>query len=422
MAASCLAPCSPYHSRMSPSLDEQLELLMFGTEFGDPELERTMRAELREKLADSAKTGTPLKVYCGYDPSRPDIHIGHALTLRKLRQFQELGHEAIFLVGTFTAQVGDTSDKATGRPRKTPEEVVEAARTYAEQCFRILDRERTRVVYNADWLSDLKLADVVSIASNFTVQQFLVRDAYKRRLDAGNPIGLHEFFYALLQGWDAVHLEADVQLGASEQLFNILAGRKLQSAYGLRPCSVLTFPILVGTDGVQRMSKSTGNVIGVSEPPKEQFGKAMSISDETMDAWLDLVTSWTPAEVSGLRAELAAGSLHPMELKKRMAADIVRQYWGEEAAAEAREAFERTTQQGKVPDDVPEARLLEPTSIVDLLARENLASSKSEVRRLIQGGGVKIDGEAIAALDHVIDGACLIQVGKRRFLRVVAGS
>ncbi len=406
---------------MNASPEEQLEILMFGTEFGDPELERSMRAELLEKLIASRKSGKPLRAYCGYDPSRPDIHIGHALTMRKLRQFQDLGHEAIFLIGTFTAQVGDTSDKTTGRPRKSSDEVSAAAKSYADQAFRILDRERTRVVYNGDWLSGMSLADAVSLASNFTVQQFLVRDAYKRRLDAGNPIGLHEFFYALFQGYDAVHLEADVQLGASEQVFNILAGRKLQSAHNQRPCTCLLFPILVGTDGMQRMSKSTGNIIGVSEPPAEQYGKAMSVSDETMLQWLPLVTRWSPSEVRDLRAQLGAGSLHPMELKKRMAAEIVAQYHGQKAAEAARAGFESQHQQGQVPDDVPQLQLNAPIALADLLVAEKLASSKSEVRRLIQGGGIKVDGEPVASHEQLIDAPCLIQVGKRRFLRVNRG-
>src|SRR4030095_14361631 len=239
-----------------------------------------MRRELGERLTEAQKTGRPLRVYCGYDPSRPDLHIGHAITMRRLRLFQDMGHHVIFLIGTFTALVGDTSDKATGRPRKTMEEVQEAARTYAEQAFRILDRNRTEVLQNGDWLSKITLADVISLASNFTVQQFLARNNYNLRIESGTPVALHEFLYALMQGYDAVELRADVQLGATEQLFNIMAGRKLQEVYGERPCVCLTFPILVGTDGKMRMAKSAGNTIGIADPPEEQFGKIMSLSDE----------------------------------------------------------------------------------------------------------------------------------------------
>ncbi len=405
---------------MNASPEEQLENLMFGLEFGDPDLERTMREELRQKLVESAKTGVPLRAYCGYDPSRPDIHIGHSLTMRKLRQFQDYGHTAIFLIGSFTAQVGDTSDKATGRPQKTSDEVLAAAKSYADQAFRILDREKTEVVYNGDWLSKMSLSDAVGLASNFTVQQFLVRDAYKKRLDAGNPIGLHEFFYALFQGYDAVHLRADVQLGASEQRFNILAGRKLQGAHGQRPSTCLLTPILVGTDGVQRMSKSTGNLIGVAESPSEQFGKAMSISDETMRQWLPLVSRFGPKLCGELTAQLNKGDLHPMELKKRLATEIVAQYHGDEQGAKARAGFESQHQKGNLPTDIPEQVFEGPVTVIDLLVSAKLASSKSEARRLIQGGGVKLDGEPVGALDATIESPCLVQVGKRRFLRLIA--
>lgn len=404
---------------MNASPEEQLENLMFGLEFGDADLERTMREELRRKLTESAESGVPLRAYCGYDPSRPDIHIGHSLTMRKLRQFQDYGHTAIFLIGSFTAQVGDTSDKASGRPQKTSEEVMAAAKSYADQAFRILDREKTEVVYNGDWLSKMSLSDAVNLASSFTVQQFLVRDAYKKRLDAGNPIGLHEFFYALFQGYDAVHLRADVQLGASEQRFNILAGRKLQASRGQRPSTCLLTPILVGTDGVQRMSKSTGNLIGVAEPPTEQFGKAMSISDETMRQWLPLVTRFGPKLCGELLGELEAGTLHPMELKKRLATEIVAQYHGEEAGAQARAGFESQHQKGNLPAEIPEHAFNGPIGVIDLLATTKLASSKSEARRLIQGGGVKLDGEPVRAIDATIDAPCLVQVGKRRFLRLI---
>lgn len=403
------------------TVDEQLEAILFGAEYGDRELEASMRRELRERLEWSVAQGRPLRVYAGYDPTRPDIHIGHAITMRRLRLFQDFGHDVTFLVGTFTALVGDTSDKTAGRPRKTVEEVEQAARSYAEQCYKILDREKTRVLYNADWLSKLTLADVVDVASNFTVQQFLVRDNYRRRIDRGDPVGLHEFLYALLQGYDALHLECDVQIGATEQLFNILAGRKLQQAAGARPSICITYPILVGLDGKMRMSKSTGNYVGISEPPAEQFGKVMSISDETMLEWVKYVTRWTPAEIDAFRGAVERGELHPMDAKKRLASEVVAAYHGDAAAAEARERFESVHQRRVTPDDVPVHRLSGPTSIVELLVAEELAPSRSQARRLIAGGGVRIDQEPVSDHEHLVDRSCLVQVGKRRFLRVERG-
>ncbi len=290
------------------SVEEQVRTLMFGSEFGDDTLRDTMTRELRQRLVEAEKEGRPLRVYAGYDPSKPDLHLGHSITMRKLRQFQDFGHDVTFVVGTFTAQVGDTSDKATGRPQLAAEQVFEAAKSYAEQAFTILDREKTRVVYNHEWLTPMTMADVIRLASSFTVQQFLVRDNYRRRLDAGSPVGLHEFFYALLQGYDAVHLKTDVQLGATEQLFNILAGRKLQEAYGQKPSIPITFPILVGLDGKARMSKSSGNYVGLAEAPEEQYGKVMSISDETMLAWIKYVTRWPVDEIEARARRMKAGS------------------------------------------------------------------------------------------------------------------
>jgi tyrosyl-tRNA synthetase len=402
----------------SLNLDEQVQTLMLGCQFNDGSLAQSMHDELRSSLEASAKTGKPLRVYAGYDPTRPDLHLGHSITLRKLREFQDLGHTAIFLVGTFTAQVGDTSDKATGRPRKTPEEVRAAAASYAEQCFTILDRDKTEVVYNADWLSQLSLSDIVQVASSFTVQQFLTRDAYRKRLDKGNPIGLHEFFYALLQGYDALHLECDVQLGATEQLFNIMAGRKLQQVNGKKGCVCLTFPILVGVDGTQRMSKSAGNVIGLSEPPDEQFGKAMSISDETMRSWIPLVTRWTPARVGDVLSGLDGGRLHPMAVKKELAAEIVAQFHGNDAARAAQESFEGLHQRHEMPDDMPTLAAPEPLSLLEVLSRVEGVTSKTQARKLVQQGGVKVDGARVDDPETLVHHGSTIQVGKRRFLRL----
>jgi tyrosyl-tRNA synthetase len=272
------------------AFDAQAEMLMHGCEFGDSQLEGSMRARLRARLAVAAEEHRPLRVYTGYDPTAPDLHLGHSITLRAMRRFQQLGHHVIVVVGTVTAMVGDTSDRAAGRPRKSAAEVAEAARSYAEQAFTILDPARTEVAANGDWLAGIALPQILELASAFTVQQFLARDSYRRRMEHGDPVGLHEFLYALLQGYDAVHLRADVQLGATEQLFNIMAGAKLQEAFGQPPCVALTFPVLVGTDGTDRMSKSRGNYIGLTDSPGEQFGKVMSIPDHAIPQWVRLIT------------------------------------------------------------------------------------------------------------------------------------
>lgn len=400
-------------------IDSQLEVLMHGSEFGDDRLKQAMRERLRKRLELAAEEQRPLRVYTGYDPSAPDLHLGHSITLRKLRQFQDLGHDVTVVVGTMTATIGDTSDRASGRPRKTPAETTAAAQSYDEQCFTILDRKKTHVVANGDWLSGLTLTDVLELASNFTVQQFLVRDNYRLRIDRGEPIGLHEFFYALLQGFDAVHLEADVQLGATEQLFNILAGAKLQEAFGQPPCVAITFPILVGTDGVVRMSKSRGNYVGLTEAPNEQFGKIMSVSDETMIQWVDLVTNWPQDDVVTFKSQVERGELHPMEAKKQLAHHLVSLYHGVRAADEAQAAFEDTHQRGLVPGNLVEVIVTFPLDIVDALVAIGAANSKSAARRLLAGGAVMINDVRIDADDALINSPSLIKVGPRRFFQVV---
>jgi tyrosyl-tRNA synthetase len=401
-------------------VDEQVKTIMFGSEFGDDALRDSMTRELRQRLLAARAEGRPLRVYAGYDPSKPDLHLGHSITMRRLRQFQDFGHDVTFVVGTFTAQVGDTSDKTGARPRLTEEQVLAAAQSYAEQAFTILDRDRTTVVRNHEWLAPLTMADVISLASNFTVQQFLVRDNYRKRIDAGSPVGLHEFFYALLQGYDAVHLRTDVQIGATEQLFNILAGRKLQEAHGQKPCICVTYPILVGLDGKARMSKSTGNYVGLAESPEQQFGKVMSISDETMLQWIKYVTRWSVDDIEGKTRRVQGGELHPMELKKQLAREVVAMYHGDEAAERAQLHFEKTVQEGTRPEDIAEVTLAAPASVVDVLVQLGLAKSKTDARRLIDGRGVKADDQTVESYDRTITPPCLIQVGKRRFVRVRA--
>lgn len=404
------------------TVDEQIALLMRGTEFGDEQMRKNMEAELRERLVESEKSGRPLRVYCGYDPTAPDIHLGHTVTMRKLRQFQDLGHHAIFLIGTFTALVGDPSDRDRARPRRTTEEVLENARTYVRQAYRILDPQKTEVRYNADWLAKLTFADVINLAANFTIQQFLARDRIALRYERGEPVGLHEFLYALMQGYDAVALEADVQIGGTEQLFNLMVGRKLQEIFGQKPQVCLTFPILVGTDGHERMSKSTGNYIGVDEAPEEKYGKTMSIPDSAMRNWFELVTRWTPAQIDELLGAVERGEVHPMEAKKKLAWEIVAAFDGEEAADRAAAHFERVHQQRELPLKMPSHVLTGPTNIVEIIYAAGLARSKSDARRLVQQGAVKLNGQPLKSIEATVEAGGVLQVGKRHFLRLVAAS
>jgi len=406
-----------------PPVDEQLTILMRGVDFGDAQTYKNMEAELRQRLQESRDTGRPLRVYCGYDPSSPDLHLGHTVTMRKLRQFQDLGHHVIFLIGTFTGIVGDPSDKDSARPQQTLEEAMEKGKTYAQQAFRVLDPERTEIRYNHEWLRDLNFQDVIGLASHFTVQQFLARDKFAKRYAAGDPIWLHEFFYALMQGYDAVALRTDVQLGGTDQLFNLMAGRKLMEVFGLRPQVALTMPILVGTDGHERMSKSTGNYIGITEPPEQMYGKVMSLPDHAMRNYAELVTSWHPHKIERLFADLEAGKIHPRDLKMMLAREIVTLFYSEEDAKRAEEYFIRTIQKKELPDDMPELQVGPEDTVVDLLVRAGFAKSRGEAKRDIKGGGVRLDGEVVRDITlHPQPGpdGSVLQKGKRRFVRLVA--
>jgi len=405
---------------MSSAIGEQVDLLMQGSEFGDPEIKRTMTRELKDRLVQAKAKARGLQVYCGYDATKPDLHLGHTITLRKLRQFQDLGHTVTFLIGDMTTRVGDPSDQNGLRPQLEEEQIRENARTYAAQAFKILEPDRTRVRYNSEWLATLNLEQVLKIASNFTVGQFLARENFRKRSSAGEPIWLHEFFYALLQGYDAVALHADVQLGATEQLFNLLAGRKLQEAFGQVPQVCITFPVLVGTDGDKRMSKSAGNYIGIAEAPEVIYGKVMSIPDRIMPEYFRLVTRWTPDRVAQLEADLAAGRIHPMDAKKELAWEIVDCYHGSEAADAAAEHFERVHQRRELPREMAEFVVGEPTAIPELLMAAGMCDSTSAGRRLVLQNGVRIDGELVESVDHVVlPGERVLQAGKRKFVRLV---
>jgi tyrosyl-tRNA synthetase len=405
---------------MTKGVALQVDEIMLGSDFGNDDMRASMRAELTDRLTAATREGRPLRVYAGYDPSKPDLHVGHAITLRKLRLFQDFGHDVTFVIGTFTAQIGDTSDKTTSRPSLAEGVVTSAAESYEEQAFRILDRERTTVVRNAEWLSKLGLKDVIGLASEFSVQQFLERDAYRKRLAKGDSIGLHEFIYPLLQGYDALELRADVQLGATDQLFNILAGRRLQQSRGQAGCVVLTYPILVGTDGHDRMSKSAGNYIGIQEPPEVQFGKVMSISDETMRKWLPLVASWEPARVAQVIEDLDSGRLHPMRCKKDLAYDVVTTYHGTEAANAAQAHFERVVQQGAVPEERRVLPVAFPLTVLDAVVASGATASRSEARRLIEQGGVRLDQAQATDPYYVITEPALLRVGRRNYFQLTA--
>ncbi len=398
------------------SIDEQVALLMHGAEFGDDQIKERMTQELCERLAE----GQPLRVYCGYDPTAPDLHLGHTVTMRKLRLFQELGHQAIFVIGDYTALIGDPSGHDRTRPRLTREQLQANAQTYIQQAFKILDPERTEVRYNGEWLSTLSYEEFIFLAAQVTVQQFLMRENFAKRYERGDAIWLHEFLYPLAQGYDAVMLRADVQIGGTDQLFNLLIGRKIQEAYRQRPQVCITYPILVGTDGKLRMSKSLGNYIGINEPPEVMYGKVMSIPDEAMPNYFDLATRWTPEEIARIRAGLADGSIHPRDAKMRLAWEIVDTFHGRQAADAAQEHFRTVFQKRELPPDMPVWRLREPVNIVDLIHAAGLTRSKSDARRLIQQRGVTLNGETVTSIEMMVEPKeAVLQVGKRHFLRLM---
>lgn len=402
------------------NINEQVAYLMQGTEYGDDNLKRTMTEELRQRLLDAEKESRPLRVYCGYDPRKADLHLGHTVTMRKLRQFQELGHEVTFLIGNYTSLVGDPSDKDVLRPRMTQEEIEENSRTYAEQAFRILDPKKTIIRYNAEWLSKLTLEQMIHLASNFTIQQFLTRENFKLRWEKGDAVYLHETFYAIMQGYDAYAMRSDVQVGGTDQLFNIVtAGRKLMTYLGEKPNIAVILGILPGTDGIIRMSKSLGNHIPINTNAEDMYGKVMSIPDAAMGPYSRLVTRWLPTQIEKLEKDLAEGKLHPRDAKMQLAFEITANFYGEADAQTAQDAFVRLFQQRDVPQEIPEYRLVEEKTVLDLMISAGLVASKSEGKRLIDQKGVKFDGEIITDSTKPITGPGVLQVGKRNFLKIV---
>ncbi|CAG0971581.1 tyrosyl-tRNA synthetase [Anaerolineales bacterium] len=399
-------------------IEEQVELLMQGTEYGDEELTKAMANELRQRLLDAQKESRPLRVYCGFDPRTSDLHLGHTIPMRKLRQFQDLGHDVTFLIGTGTSMVGDPSDQDKLRAVLTKDQTEHNARTYAEQSYRILDREKTRVRFNHEWLLDLKLADLIKLGSAFTIQQFVSRENFKLRWDKGEPVYLHETFYALMQGYDAVALKTDVQVGGSDQLFNIItAGRKLQEMFGQRPQVGILLGILPGTDGVIRMSKSLGNHIPILAAPEDMYGKVMSLPDNVMPIYFKLVTRYMPDQIKAIESALTKQTRHPRDVKMELAREIVSIFHGDADAAKAEEHFKRVFQEREMPDEMPEYALQAGQTVVEVIMAASMAESKSKARSLIDQKGIKLDGQVIER-DAPFPHPGVLQVGKRRFLRV----
>jgi tyrosyl-tRNA synthetase len=404
---------------MKMSIDEQVAYLMQGTEYGDEEFKQAMTVELRQRLLEAEKENRPLRVYCGYDPRRPDLHLGHTITMRKLRQFQELGHQVTFLIGTYTSLIGDPSDKDILRPQLSPEEVEQNARTYAEQAYKVLDREKTVIRYNAEWLAKLTFADLINLASNFTIQQFLTRENFRLRWEKNDAIYLHETFYSIMQGYDAYSLRADCQVGGTDQLFNIAtAARKIMTFLGEKPNIPIIMGILPGTDGVVRMSKSLGNHIPLNSDAEDMYGKVMSVPDEAMGSYLRLVTRWTPKEIEALESGVKTGELHPRDAKMKLAGEIVSIFYSPGEAKQAEEAFVRVFQRGDLPEDMPEYKLPAGQSVLEVLLSTRLVSSKTDGRRLIDQKGVRLDGETLNDPNQTFPHPGVLQVGKRRYLRV----
>ena len=403
-----------------PPVNQQMDLLRQGV------VDLVSEDELVAKLERSSKRGKPLVVKVGFDPSAPDIHLGHTVVIRKMKQFQDLGHEVVFVVGDFTGMIGDPSGRSKTRPQLTPDQIKANADTYRRQAFRILDAQRSRTEFNSSWLDELGAAGVIRLAAKYTVARMMERDDFKKRYEAQQPIAVHEFLYPLAQAYDSVALEADVEMGGTDQLFNLLVGRDIMREHGLEPQVVITMPLLVGTDGVDKMSKSLGNYIAIEDAPNEMYGKLMSLSDDTMWTYWQLCTSLQDNEIDALRVDVDSGSMHPKALKQRLACTIVADYYDDEAAANAAAEFERVFAGREVPAEMPQHRVeaLEPLWIVEAIRGCGFAASNGEARRLVKQGAVSLDGERIAdeAAQVPADGLeRVLKVGKRRFARLLVG-
>ncbi len=402
---------------MEQDLKRAMELIHRGT------VEVLDENELDGKLKRAIKTGIPLRIKAGFDPTAPDLHLGHTVLIQKMKHFQELGHRVMFLIGDFTGLIGDPSGKSETRPPLTPQQVQENAGTYKEQIFKILDPEKTEVVFNSVWMQEIKSIDMIRLCAKHTVARMLERDDFKKRFQAQKPIGIHEFVYPLIQGYDSVAIKADIELGGTDQTFNLLVGRHIQKEYGQEPQVVITMPLLEGLDGVQKMSKSLGNYIGITEPPQDMFGKLMSVSDDLMFRYFELLSSLDLDEIKGLKDGIADGRLHPKDVKTRLAQELVERFHGARAAEAAKADFEAQFSRGEVPDDIPEFKLSPDEKTIYLpkvLKKAGLVESTSDARRLIKQGAVSIDGTKVRSEEIEVQAPqTVLKVGKRRFLRII---
>lgn len=393
------------------SLDESLEIIYRGTE----------EVLLKDDLVERLKTGKPLRVKAGFDPTAPDLHLGHTVLLNKMRQLQDLGHEILFLIGDFTGMIGDPSGKNETRPPLTKEQVKENAMTYQRQVFKVLDEKKTQVLFNSEWMDKLSSADLIKLASTHTVARMLERDDFHKRYTGGQPIAIHEFLYPLIQGYDSVAMRADIELGGTDQKFNLLMGRELQKHFGQKPQTVITLPLLPGLDGIKKMSKSLGNYIGIDESARDIFGKVMSLSDETMWLYFTLISFKSLAEIQTLRDQVADG-LNPRDVKFLLGEEIVERFHGKEEARLAQQNFVSQFQQGVIPEELPEIELSAPhgLQIAAIMKSAGLTGSTSEALRMVEQGAVRLDGEKVTEKNLVVPAGktIILQVGKRRFAKV----
>jgi len=401
-----------------PPLKEQMDLIKRGT------FEIIPEEDLVKKIDKSLKENKPLNIKLGCDPSRPDLHIGHSVVLRKLAQFQQLGHQAILIIGDFTGMIGDPSGRNVTRPALSLEETRKNGESYFEQASKILDRQKTKIVYNSEWLSKMSFEDVIKLASKYTIARMIERDDFTKRFKSGEPISIHEFLYPLAQAMDSVAIASDVELGGTDQKFNLLVGRDIQREFGLEPQVILTMPLLVGTDGIEKMSKSYNNYIGISESPGEIFGKTLSISDNLIYTYFELGTDIPNEELKAIKKKLEDPNTNPRDIKRELARTLVRIYYDEKSAIEAEEGFDKIFIKKEVPNEIPEHKIskgINEINIIDLILEVNFAPSKSEARRLITQGGVSVDGEKIDDISIAIklDKEKILKVGKRKFIKII---
>lgn len=401
------------------SVKEQMKIINRGTSEIIPE------EELVKKLEKSFQSGKPLNIKLGCDPTRPDLHLGHSVVLRKLAQFQQLGHQAILIIGDFTALIGDPSGRNTTRPPLTEEDIAENAKSYFEQAYKILDKEKTKIVYNSEWLGKMDFADVIKLASKYTVARMMERDDFTNRFKDGVPISMHEILYPLAQAMDSVAIESDVELGGTDQKFNLLVGRDIQRENEMAPQVILTMPILVGTDGVEKMSKSYDNYIGINDSPKDIYGRTLSIPDNIILNYYEVATDVSLDELAEIKLSLEDGSGNPRNIKRKLARILVEMYHSKDAALKAEEEFDNIFINKGIPEDIPEFKFdVGEMTIIDLIAHVNFAPSKGEARRLIQQGGVSIDGEKVTDLFQEItfDSEKILKVGKRKFMKLLSNN